>query len=153
MRFLLCGLILNAFFVFILHADRNKILIQNQGVKEKEIYNPMFLFSKRFQNGDIYNFIFPLDELPSIKNTKSGFASQHEEMKFKLTKYNYKVSLIYFNQKPHELYVDDEYFEYNARKSPMHITLKCKHKHRKKKGKIIVRVFKNKGRLLCWHKN
>jgi hypothetical protein len=153
MRFIVWGLLISSFFVFTLHADRSKILIQNQGVKKNEIYNPMFLFSKRFRNGDIYNSIFPLDELPSIKNTKGGFAEQHEEIQFKLNSNDYQVSLIYFHQEPHELYISNDYFEYNARKSPMHVMLKCKHKYRKKQGKIIVRVFKNKGRLLCWYKN
>lgn len=151
MRIFLWGLVFSSFFILDSHADKRKILIQNQGVKENEIYSPMFLFSKRFKNGDIYNFIFPLDTLPSIKNTKGGFASQHKKIDFKLKTDDYQVSMIYFNQKPHDLYVEDAYFEYNARKSPIHITLKCKHKHKKKHDKIIIRVFKNKGRLLCWH--
>lgn len=153
MRFLLWGLIFNMFFASTVHADRSKALIQNQGIKDNEVYNPMFLFSKRFKNGDIYNFIVPLKRLPNIKGIKSGFAEKRKKINTYPKGNNYELSMIYFNEKPYELYVNDEYFEYNFLQSSEPITLKCKHKHHKKHGKIIIRVFKNKGRLLCWYMN
>ena len=152
MRFIVWGLILNSFFAITSHANKNRILIQNEGIKDNEVYAPIFLFSTHFENGDIDNVLFPLKKLPSISKRKR-FAEQHKKMKTSIKRDDYELSLIYFDKKPHQLNIYDEYFEYNLNESLNPITLKCIQRRHRTYDKIIVRIFKKRGRLMCRYIN
>jgi hypothetical protein len=153
MRFIVWGLVVSSFFTLTSHADRKRILIQNEGIRENEVYAPIFLFSTRFENGDINNVLFPLKNLPSIRNKRTRFAEQHKKIKSSIKKDDYELSLIYFDKKPHEINIYDEYFEYNLNESPSPITLKCIQRRQRTYDKIIVRIFKKRGQLMCRYIN